>query len=61
MASEEKRSTNPEFYQAKGDIPLWKIADKVGVTDVTLGRWLRKPLPENKKDQLLAAISELKS
>ncbi len=41
------------------NIPYWKIADKLGVSENTLYRWLRKPLSESKKADVLNAITEI--
>lgn len=38
----------------------WQIADIIGVNEITLGRWLRKPLPADKEQQILQAIDALK-
>lgn len=40
-------------------IPLWKVAASVGVSEPTLMRWLRFPLPKDKEDQIMKAISIL--
>lgn len=40
-------------------IPLWRIAATVGVSEPTLIRWLRFPLPEDKEVRIMEAISAL--
>lgn len=40
-------------------IPLWKVADAIGVSEPTLIRWLRFPLPEDKEHRIMEAISAL--
>lgn len=40
-------------------IPLWRVAAAVGVSEPTLTRWLRVPLPADKEQRVMAAISEL--
>jgi len=40
-------------------IPLWKVAAAIGVSEPTLTRWLRFPLPKDKEQRVMAAISEL--
>ncbi len=37
----------------------YEVAEKIGVTECTLIRWLRKELPESKKQSVLQAIKEL--
>lgn len=40
-------------------IPLWKVAQQVGISEPTLTRWLRVPLSEEREQRLLEAISVL--
>lgn len=40
-------------------VPLWKAAAKIGISEPTLIRWLRFPLPEDKEARIMAAIDEL--
>ena len=40
-------------------IPYWKICLKIGVSEPTLIRWLRFPLPPEKEQRILDAIKEL--
>ena len=40
-------------------VPLWKVAAGVGISEPTLIRWLRFPLPAEKEDRIMAAIAEL--
>lgn len=40
-------------------IRLWQIADKIGITDSSFSRLLRKPLSEEKRAAVFAAIEEL--
>lgn len=45
---------------AKGaGLPLWRVAAELGVSEPTLLRWLRFPLPEDKEWQIMAAIESL--
>ena len=45
---------------ARGNlIPLWKIAQQVGVSEMTLIRWLRTELPDKRKKQIVSAIERL--
>lgn len=54
-ANKELRDT----FKAAG-LFHWQIADVIGVNEITLGRWLRKPLPADKEQQILQAIEILK-
>ena len=40
-------------------VPLWKIAAAIGVSEPTLTRWLRFPLPSEKEKRIMEAISVL--
>jgi len=46
---------------AKGNgVPLWAIADKLRVSEQTLIRRWRKELPENEKEAIRSAITDIK-
>lgn len=40
-------------------VKKWKIADQIGIVDTTFSKWLRKELPEDKKQLILEAIEKL--
>lgn len=40
-------------------VPLWKVAAGIGISEPTLIRWLRFPLPADKERRILLAIDEL--
>ena len=40
-------------------VPLWQIADRLGVSEPTLTRWMRQKLPKEKKSQILSTIREI--
>lgn len=40
-------------------IPLWKIADALGITDSSFSRMLRHELSEDKKQHIRKIIDEL--
>lgn len=52
---------NKEIRSAKGSIPNWVIAEKLGVHEVTFIRWMRKELPKKEKERILFAIDEIKA
>lgn len=54
------KSINTEFHEARGKIPLWKLAEKAGISEATIVRWLRVELSQEKKEKLLIAIREVK-
>ena len=37
----------------------WEVANEIGISEATFTRWLRLPLPEDKRKQVNAAISSL--
>ena len=41
-------------------VPIYKIAMELGISEVTLYRYLRTELPEEKKTAILAAIDKLR-
>ena len=40
-------------------VPLWKLADELGICEMTLSRWLRHELPPEKRERILEAIDKL--
>lgn len=38
----------------------WEVAEAVGVSEMTLIRWLRRPLPTDKEIKVLEAIETVK-
>lgn len=40
-------------------VPFWKIAAAINISEPTLTRWLRFPLPAEKERRILDAIEEL--
>ncbi|MGC9935236.1 hypothetical protein [Priestia aryabhattai] len=51
---------NEEIKRAKGSIPNWLVAEKLGIHENSLYRLLRKELPEEKKREILKIIEILK-
>lgn len=53
--------TNEEVRKAAriADVPIWKIAMVLGISEPTIFRWLRTELPEDRKAAMMAAIDEL--
>ncbi len=41
-------------------VKLWEIAEVLGITDSTLSRKLRKELPDDEQERILAIIERLK-
>lgn len=55
------RQKNIDVRQAVRDagLYLWQVAYGLGITEVTLSRWLRKELPWEKKARIFEVIREL--
>ena len=47
------------LYAKGAGVPLWRIAKKLGVSEATVTRMLRKPLSENEKGDLIGMIDQL--
>ena len=40
-------------------VPLWAVADEMGISPETMYRWLRKPLTAERREQFESAIQKL--
>lgn len=40
-------------------VPLWRIAQELGVSEPTITRWLRVPLSAGREAEILAVIKRL--
>lgn len=56
MSGEEIR----ELIKGEG-FKLWQVAYKLGVSDFTFSRWLRKPFDEKQVSRVENALKELKA
>lgn len=55
-----KKANEPVRTAARvAGVPLWAVANRIGVSEPTLLRWLRIPLSEEKEKDIMEAISEL--
>ena len=43
----------------RNNVKLWEVADKLGIADTTMSRWLRKELPTDKKQSMLDIIDQI--
>lgn len=43
----------------KHNVKHWQIAERLGISEPTIMRWLRVPLPPEKERTILAAIEEI--
>ena len=53
--------TNGRLRQAAEEkrVPLWKVAEKFGVTDSHFSRWLRREFSEERMKQALQYIDDI--
>lgn len=51
---------NKEVLKAKGNIPYWRIANKLGVHENTVRNWMKSEMEPGQKGLVLATIKELK-
>lgn len=54
-----KQNQNVRKAARVAGIPLWAVASKIQVSEPTLTRWLRFPLPADKEQRIMSAIQEL--
>ena len=40
-------------------VPLWRIAAELQISEPTLTRWMRTPLPDDPRDRIMRAIPTL--
>ncbi len=52
---------NEDIRRAKGSIPNWIVAEKLGIHENSYYRLLRKELPPGKKKEILEIIAGLKT
>ena len=52
-------NTNIKSKDAENHVKLWKIADKLGITDGTFSKKLRKELTAEEKAKILEIIDEV--
>lgn len=54
------RDRNKEFWNAKGRIPIWRIAEKLECHEKTLIAWLRIEVEEEKMQRIMYALNQVK-
>lgn len=40
-------------------IPMWKVAEQIGISEPTITRWFRKPLTSEQFQKVMNAIEEI--
>lgn len=46
-------------YAKKKGVRLWEVAVRLGISEATITRWLRVPLPGERENVLYEAVQEL--
>lgn len=55
----EQRIADIKKRSRANAVPLWQIARKIGVSEMTITRWLRMNLSPERYDMMLSAIDEI--
>lgn len=53
-------NTDIRLKAKENGVPLWKIADKLNISEPTMTRKLRKELSDEEKTKIIGIIAELK-
>ena len=54
-----KQNMDIKLKAAGSGVPLWRIADQLGIADTSLSRKLRYELPEEEKQKIFCIIDKL--
>ena len=54
----EKANLELRDTAKRENIPLWAIAQVLGISESTLIRWLRRPLEEHKREKFIKAVED---
>ncbi|WP_045520327.1 hypothetical protein [Neobacillus niacini] len=50
---------NQDIKKAKINVPDWAVAEKLGISENSFYRWIRKEIPDKKKAMIMQAIREV--
>ena len=56
----EKRNKDIRELIKENNVKYWQIAEKLGISDITFSRRLRKELDPGEKAEIVNAINEIK-
>lgn len=56
----QKRNIDIRTLARVENVRHWRIAEKLGVSEITFSRWLRQELSPEKKEKIRTAIKEIK-
>ena len=45
----------------ENDIPMWRVAHCIGISEATLSRWLRLPVTPEQRQAILSGIEQAKA
>ncbi|MGU3394064.1 hypothetical protein ACNHOZ_07910 [Priestia sp. D51] len=51
---------NQDIREAKGNIPTWVIAERLGIHENTLHNWMKKEMCKRRKEGVMNAIVGIK-
>lgn len=51
---------NLDIREAKKSIPVWVIAERLGVHENTFHNWMKKEMVSERKAEVMTAIEEIK-
>ncbi|MEH7569277.1 hypothetical protein [Priestia megaterium] len=51
---------NQDIREAKGDIPIWVIAERLDIHENTLHNWMKKEMCKRRKERIMKAIVGIK-
>lgn len=60
LEGEKMTNTDIRLKAKANGVPLWKIADKLNISEPTMTRKLRKELSDEEKTKIIGIIAELK-
>lgn len=60
LEGEKMTNTDIRLKAKENGVPLWKIADKLNISEPTMTRKLRKELSDEEKTKIIGIIAELK-
>jgi transposase-like protein len=54
------KKRNQAIEEAKGSIPYWVIAERLGVHENTVLNWMKREMSEERKEKVMCAIAAIK-
>jgi DNA-binding transcriptional regulator YiaG len=63
MRAAKRMERNVEIREAKAryNLSWWEIAERAGVSENTLNRWMRQEMPDDNRTRVQRAIDDLSS